>query len=1042
MAYSRSPCGRCGGRLPGNGPCPACALEDVLLGGENLPDPPVPARTAPEDPATPTPGHWAGRYALIDVIGEGGMGIVYRARQLDLNREVAIKMIRASRSTREHERARFLREASAVASLRHPDLVTVFEAGEHDGTPWFSMELVPGKSLAELVQHQPFAPREAAQCLARIARAVQHAHGQGVLHRDLKPSNILIGPEGTPKVLDFGLAKILTFDGELTRSDTVLGSPGYMPPEQAQGGADSFDRQGDVYSLGAILYEMLVGHAPFRGTTALETLRLVIDQEPVPPTRLNPAIPKDLETICLTCLAKPRGRRYPTAAELADELDRFLHDIPIRARPAGSLEHAYRWARRQPRLAASLITCVLLLIALATVSTVAAIRLGRERDQTEAAQRNAEARLWNTYVAQARAARHSARPGHRAESLRAVRAAAAMKPDTVLRTEAVGAWVQPDIGNEVQWQPGVPVAFARSPDFAYYAAGEAGGALHIHRSNDHQRLASYLGPASIPIFVDWPRSTHRLGILHANGEIAIWDWKSNTVVDLDDLPPSLARGGSIALRPDATHLAFIGADERLRWLELGADRPLVELAECRGGSVIRYSPDGTHIAIGTDAGLEIWAIEGARRVRTIPRTSPPTTLEWFPDGRRLALGGRNGEITVLDLGSDSQQTLTGHSQHVSTLGIAPSGDLLVSHGWDATTRLWDAATGRPLMVATHGLATRFNTTGTTLAFHREDLGFGLWQFEPPEGLSTLSIRRGAIGAIEFSPDGTALLAMHTRGWELWDPATGRQLGGASVREGRCALFSAEGDAILAFDTDELYRWPLTRPASPGDGYRIGPVSRIARDPGNRFTAMRLTLGGTTLVATGRDRSVALDLREPTRRLTFADGAPQEFLAVTPDGGWSATASFRGHGALLWRRDVGLVRQLVTNDSAQLEFSPDGSVLAVASPNSLRLFRVPGFELEHQEALQISGAFPGPVAFSANGRLLAFTPDRREIRIVTADRFQERITLHSPTAGTIGRMRFSTDGRWLAVVEESHVIRCWDLQTLRARLATLGLDWTD
>jgi len=983
---------------------------------------------------------WAGDYELLHRIGEGGMGVVYRARQRSLNRWVALKMIRASRSAREHERVRFFREAAAVAGLRHPDLVTVYEVGEFEGTPWFAMEFVEGRSLSELVRQNPFDPLEAARCVERVARAIHHAHLRGVLHRDLKPSNVMLDVSGAPRVLDFGLAKIVAAGSELTQTGSVMGSPSYMSPEQARGGDASVDGRTDVYSLGAILYELLVGHAPFQSATPVETLRLVIDQEPVPIRRLNPAIPRDLETVCLTCLEKAPGRRYPTALELAEELHRFVNDVPVRRRPAGWAERSWRWCRRQPRLAGSLAFSALLLTALAGVSTVSAVRLRSERDLTEAAHARAEDRLWATYVAQARAARYSMRPGHRAEVLEAVRAATLIRPATVLRTEAVGAWVQPDIGREMQWRAGTPVGFANSPDFSLYAAGSLDGTVSIHRGKDHVQVASLGGPNAPPAALEWDAAGKRLAILHSNGDLRIWDWEATASPSIPLLPDASAESGVLALRPDGSQLAYVGRDGRVRWLDLIPDSEPVEPGIGKRVSRLAYSPDGNRIAALGDSWIEVWTVAPPALVRRFSPGSAPSAVCWIGEGRRLAFGCRNGDLEILDLDSGNTIQLSGHTQHVSMIRASLDGDVIASHGWDATSRLWDAATGRQLMIATHGLASGFDRSGTHLAFHREDMGFGIWEFQPGEGLRTIAVNRGQVGSVEFSPDSRLVLTADTRGWDLWDPKSGRRIATAPLVDGRCASFDGSGTAVLAFTGDELCRWPILAPEGTQPPVSVGPMERIARDPGNRFSAIQLAAAGTAIVAAGRDRSLAIDLRQPNRRLVFAEQLPQEFLAVAPQGGWSATASFKGFGALLWRQDVGFVRQLVTNDSAQLEFNPNGSLLAAASPNALRIFRTSDWSIQRTEPLSIAGAYPGPVAFSPDGNLLAFSPDRREVRLVESTTFEERLTLHSPTAGSISRIRFSPDSRWLAVIEEGRVVRCWDLRRLREKLGSLGLDW--
>jgi serine/threonine protein kinase/tetratricopeptide (TPR) repeat protein len=327
-------------------------------------------------------------YTIERELGRGGMGVVYRARHERLRRVVALKVLLASGHASATDRARFRAEAEAVARLSHPHIVQVYDVGEHDGQPYLALEHVAGESLAKHLAGRPLPPHAAAELVEALARALHYAHERGVVHRDLKPANILLhndecrmtnderspnaearNPEGQgglppslgirhsfvirhssfviPKVTDFGLAKCLDADG-LTVSDAVLGTPGYMAPEQAEGRSKQVGPAADVYALGAILYECLTGRPPFVGANHLETLFQVKTAEPVPPTRMQPGLPRDLETVCLRCLAKEPGRRYPTAAELADDLSRFRADRPIRARRTAAWERAWRWCRRHP----------------------------------------------------------------------------------------------------------------------------------------------------------------------------------------------------------------------------------------------------------------------------------------------------------------------------------------------------------------------------------------------------------------------------------------------------------------------------------------------------------------------------------------------------------------------------------------------------------------------------------------------------------------------------------------------------------------------
>lgn len=303
-----------------------------------------------------------GAYELLEEIARGGMGVVYKARQSTLKRIVAVKVILSGQLASEEEIRRFLIEAEASANLSHPGIVPVYEFGEHEGLHYFSMAYVDGPSLADRVADRPLSPEDAVPLMRAIAEAVAYAHSQGVVHRDLKPSNILLEGGITPRIADFGLAKRIKDDNELTRTGTVMGSVYYMAPEQAAGKTEEVGPPADIYALGAMLYRLLAGRPPFQAATGFETMQQVIHDEPVPPRQLNPAIPRDLETICLKCLEKDPARRYASAEDLLAEFARVQNGLPILARPIGRLDRTWRWYRRNPvpaTLGAALILALL-----------------------------------------------------------------------------------------------------------------------------------------------------------------------------------------------------------------------------------------------------------------------------------------------------------------------------------------------------------------------------------------------------------------------------------------------------------------------------------------------------------------------------------------------------------------------------------------------------------------------------------------------------------------------------------------------------------
>lgn len=295
-----------------------------------------------------------GKYELLEEIGRGGMGVVYRARQKDLDRIVALKMILSSHLASDEQVRRFYAEAKAAGGLRHPHIVGIHEVGACHGQHYFAMDFVEGDSLAHRLRDGPLPPEKAADCLAGIARAVDYLHQHQIVHRDLKPSNILLDVHESPYVTDFGLAKVFSGDSQQTQSGTILGTPSYMAPEQAAGRSSEISPRSDVYSLGAILYELLTGRPPFQRDNPLDTLVEVLEGEPTLPSRIHHHVPQELEWICLRCLEKDPQMRYGSAAELAEDLERYLRRDPVEARPSGLVQAVKRWSRREPALVSRL----------------------------------------------------------------------------------------------------------------------------------------------------------------------------------------------------------------------------------------------------------------------------------------------------------------------------------------------------------------------------------------------------------------------------------------------------------------------------------------------------------------------------------------------------------------------------------------------------------------------------------------------------------------------------------------------------------------
>ncbi len=500
-------------------------------------------------------------YAVDSILGRGGMGIVYKATHLKLHRSVAIKMLLLGPYASARELTGFMREAEAVAALRHPNIVQVYDVGELGGLPYFTMEHVEGGTLARKLGGAPQPAREAAGLVATLAGAVQVAHEGGIVHRDLKPANILLTADGTPRIADFSLARRFEGDATLTLTGARVGTPSYMAPEQAEGKAEAFCPSVDIYALGALLYEALTGRPPFKADSPAETQRQVIAVEPAPPSRLNARVPRDLETICLKCLQKEPARRYATAGALADDLHRFLCGEPIAARPVGRAERAVRWMRRNPTAAALIATASLLLLL--------AVGFGLREWRLLVMQR-AEMATWADRLAfviglqeegrftEARAILHRV-PDGGSEDLRAQIEKAKADLDVVQRLDAIRM-------SRGTFVPG-GIDYAESSR-AYEAAFRQAGLGEL--AEDPERVAERLGASPV-----------RRALV-----AALDDWAACTTAEPRGWVLAVARG----MDPDPWRDRVRDQD---RWADVGALAELADLA------VVEEQPVTIMVAMGT-----------------------------------------------------------------------------------------------------------------------------------------------------------------------------------------------------------------------------------------------------------------------------------------------------------------------------------------------------------------------------------------------------------------------------------------------------------
>ena len=569
------------------------------------------------DARDPTPSF--GDFEVLQEIARGGMGVVYRAKQRSLNRLVALKMILAGRLASTADVQRFRNEAESAALMDHPGIVPIYDVGEQQGQPWFSMKLIEGGSLAEQMPRFAVDPRAAASFLIEVARAVHYAHQRGILHRDLKPANILIDEKGRPLVTDFGLAKRFEGDAGLTQSNAIVGTPSYMAPEQALGKHGGLTTAADVYSLGAILYEMLTSRPPFKADNPLETLLQLREQPPIPPRMLNPRIDRDLELICLKCLEKEPTRRYSTAADLADELERWLDGKPIVCRRLGVTERLLKWVRRRPALAVmaglSVLVVVLGLFGLGVLS-----------------QLNTVERAWQE---EAKHARNESQLREQEDKARREAVAALRQAEQQKLLAESTLCVNRVMRAYFEWQ-----------------------------DNEVARADQILDECPEPVrnwewfYVKRLCHSEQLTLKH----------------------PS--RASSVAFGPDGKQLASAstGAHSSVKVWDAHSGRETLTL---KGGISVAFSPDGQCLAgAGGDGTVKVWDVHTGQETHTLKgHTQHVSSVAFSPDGQRLASAGDDGMVKVWDVRTGKAVlTLKGHTLHVSSVAFSPDSHLLASAG--------------------------------------------------------------------------------------------------------------------------------------------------------------------------------------------------------------------------------------------------------------------------------------------------------------------------------------------------------------------------
>lgn len=997
------PCARCGATLPAGvlaGHCPRCLLEVSL----------DPAPEAGSDGKVPElmPGPF-GDYELLEEIARGGMGVVYRARQVSLNRVVALKMILSGPFAGRAAVERFRSEAQAAAGLQHPNIVAIHEVGETGGQPYFTMDLVEGRNLADEVREGPLPPRQAARYLERIARAIDFAHGRGVLHRDLKPSNVLIDLFDEPRVTDFGLAKRLADDSTLTHTGQMVGSPGYMAPEQAapRRGAAGVGVPSDVYSLGALLYHLLTGRPPFAAATVAETLQQALENDPLPPRALNPAAPPDLETLCLKCLEKEPSRRYPTALAVAEELARFQRGEPIQARPVGRIEKAWRWCRRNPVVAALGTAVAALLIALAAGSSLAAWRIDRalhseNRQREQATRANAQlaaanARLSETVTfLELQRAEAFFRSGDAAIGLAHLAGVLRRDPSNRVAAERIVSalvrrdWILPE-GSALH-HPSFVLGVAFSPSGRQVVSACADGFARVWDTQSRKEVCPPLThPATVRRACFSP-DEQSVATACEDGRVRIWDWRRGELKI-----GSMSHQGwafCVAYSPDGEQLVSGGDDRVARVWSARSGKLWLTLAGHTGPvRQAAFSPDGHWIATaGFDGTARLWNSRTGEAGPVLshgPEALPILGVAFSPDGARLATSSRDRTARVWDLaGGEPVLPPILHPDGLNDVLFDRTGRVLVTTAVDSTVRFWDADQGTLLSQPVRHLEqvnqAALSPDGRTLATASEDKTVRFWQKGPVSLREAVLPHSETVGWAEFSRDGRwVATASHDRTARVWDGQTGLPVTG-----------------------------PLTH---------SGPVQSACFSPDDRFLATATLDGSAWIWEVSSGRRV---------HGPFAHTAALWMAAFSPDGRRLATASADGT-ARVW--DIASQRPVApplhhSGDVLLARFSPDGARLVTAS-------------YDHTARVWDSATGRPVTGFLAHldeVRDARFSPDGR--RVVTASKDNTARVWSASTGEPIGEplrhlrtveaVGFSPDGTRIVTASLDHSARVWEAATGR------------
>jgi eukaryotic-like serine/threonine-protein kinase len=1014
-------------------------------------------------------------YEILEEIGRGGMGVVYKARQVALKRFVALKMVRAVDASNLELLARFRAEARVVASLHHPHIVQVYDFGEHDGLPFLAMELIECGTLAARLDGTPWAPLAAADLLIKLSGAVECAHERGIIHRDLKPANVLIASDAKgleAKISDFGLAKFFHDETSLhTRSVAFLGTPSYMAPEQASGGARDVGPATDVYALGAILYELLTGRPPFRGGSPIDTLRQMLAAEPVPLERLAPNVPRDLATICDKCLRTEVKRRYGSAAELRADLERFIAGVPVQARRIHSVERAWRWCRRNPSWAVALGSMAALLVGIAAVSLWSSNRLGRELAKTQQAEQSERAanqstqhHLWDAYLTEVAARNESRHVGQRFAALDTIDKAAALL-DTIGRTEEralklrnaiLSSAALPDmrilrtLGERLTGTTACDLSVAADR----YLLATQSGSLICYRLSDGRRLWNIEhSPASFKFLIS------------PDGRFAAATNDRDTIVWRVDGPqPQVAWQADgvkfFTFAPDGQHAACSDPSHGMRLVKVASGETVRTLGRGAGKSQFSFHAATGRIAVCGATSVQVISGKTGSVECELPLLSRANwRLAWHPGGQFLAVWDRAEGVWLWDIRTQTRRVLFPHRGVPAQLCFSNDGSLLVSYDlWNERLLIWDVGSGQRLLEVP-GFASGacdVSSEGQILFLRALGDNWALTELAGGACRSLAIAMQTPLGSwfnASVSPEGRVLALSSEHGLELWDLTTAQRLVASTL--GLCmAEFDGDGRLIVGCQRG-IYRWPrqvevsatspdepegTPKPSARTTIVQFGPPEQLTGpiEP----TSLSTNAQGESLVFRGSDGWAVARLDGRFEKVRLQTKHDPRRSAVSNDNRYAAIANWERAGVAIWDVTSGAhLADLAVGQHGVVRFSPDGRLLA-ATPDGVTLWSTGDWRRVGQ--LQAHGTTPTGlgITFSPDSRVLAVGQSNGILRLVDPTSGNDWASLsHWDLSGAVS-LAFSPDQRYLITssLDERSPAQIWDLTVMRRELTQRGLNW--